>query len=619
MPEFNREGLSESHIAILENRPVSIPATLTLRATENPDDIGYKYPDISERWVDVTWREAKEWIDCVAAGLLSLDVGYEQRLAIAANTRIEWVIADLANNCIGGATTTIYPNTNVEDVEYILADSQSRVAVVENQGILRKVLASVLPADQLQHIILLDGEAGEDPRVITWAELQRRGAEKLAAEPNCVAEASSKITPNTLATLIYTSGTTGRPKGVELTHDNWVYQAASMKTLDLLRGQDDVHYIWLPMSHVFGKDLIVIDMLYNTPSAIDGRVDKIVANLGTLKPTAMCGAPRIFEKVRAAVMTAAPRSGIKGKMSRWAFSVGREAYPYRVAGIPMPRAIAARYLLADKLVFAKFRAKLGGNIRVLISGSAKLSPQVQQWFYSAGLTLQEGYGSTESTAIAFFTWAQQPRFGTVVRICPGNEVKISDDGEILLRGPSISRGYYNNPKANQESYLDGWLCTGDIGYLDDDNFLVITDRKKDLMKTSGGKYVSPQEVEAVVAANVPYLSNVVAVGEGRKYVAAIVTLDRPLLEKWAQKRNIDKPYEELTQLPEIRASIQRGIDRANTHLEKWETVKRFAILDHELDVSSGMMTPNMKVRRRAVVERYIGIVESLYDADIEGE
>lgn len=618
-PAIHREGLSPDAIDLIEHRPDSIGALIDWRVRQEPDAVGWRYPNLYDVWQDLTWSGFRERVHRYAAAFLARGLTSEQRVAIIGSTRIEWILLDLGVNCAGGATTTVYPNTQPDECHYILKDSESVMVVVESPEILARVAGEEGIGPEITTILLMTGEPDPaDARQVSLADFDAQGAAHLAERPDCVREAISETGPQTLATIIYTSGTTGRPKGVELTHDNWIYEAASMKTLDILQ-RSDTHFLWLPMSHVFGKCLVIVDIFHGCVTAVDGRIDHIVSNLAIIRPTLMCGAPRIFEKVRAAVMTSSPRQGIKGKIARWAFATGRQARPYRIAGKRLPRTLAVRYAVADKLVFRKLRDTLGGRIRFLISGSAKLSPQVQEWFYSAGIVIAEGYGMTESTAISFLNPPSAPKFGYVGSVAPGSQVKIADDGEILIKGPGVTRGYHNDPQRTADTLQDGWLRTGDIGELDATGDLRITDRKKDLIKTSGGKYVSPQEVEAVVAANCPYVSQVVAVGEGRKYVSALLVLDRDSLLKWAKKRNIDKDYAELTQLPEIRRSIDRFIDRANSKLERWETVKRYAILDHELSVDSGDVTPNMKVRRQRVIQRYADIVDSLYDADVPAD
>lgn len=608
--------LSAADRQILQNRPTSVGELLERRVRETPDAPGFMYPDKTDRWVTKTFAEFRDWVHQVAAGLQAIGVEPGDRVAIMASTRIEWVLADLANNCIGGVTTSIYPNTTSEDVAYIMSNSGSRFVIAENAELAAKVREHAEFNDQVVKIVIMEGRLpGGDERITTWGALEHLGAARLADQPTCVTEAMAKTGPDTLATMIYTSGTTGRAKGVELTHDNWVYEAASMLTIEAIE-PSDVHFVWLPMSHVFGKCLIACDLAYGCTTAIDGRIDKIVSNLSAIRPTIMCGAPRIFEKVRAAALTSTPRDGVKGKIARWAFKTGRVAYSYRQSGRKVPRALAMRLAVADKLVFTKLREKMGGRIRFFISGSAKLNPQVHNWFNAAGLPLIEGYGMTESTAISFLNDPRDIRVGTVGTPAPGTSVKIAEDGEILIKGPGVSRGYWNDPAKTAETFADGWLRTGDIGVLDAEGFLTITDRKKDVIKTSGGKYVSPQEVEGTITANIPYVSQAVVVGEGRKYVSALLVLDPDQLFKWAKKRKIEGTYAELTRRPEIHASIEKRLAKANERLEKWETVKRFAILDHELSIDDGEMTPNLKVRRQKVINRYAEVVDSLYDADV---
>lgn len=611
---------------ILAQCPPSIAQMLLNRVEATPEGLAFLVPDRKPKgandWERLTWRETGAQITEFAAGLLSLGLQLEQRVAIAASTRFEWIIANLAVACAGGAVTAVYPNTTDHDVLYILQDSGSVMLFAENQAQAAKVqLHDAELYDQIQHIILFDDDrtAQErvDQRVLTWDQLRERGRDYLAQDPECVRATMAQIGPDSLATLIYTSGTTGRPKGVELDQQAFTFIGFSMLTMDLLT-EDDLHYLWLPLSHVFGNCLIAVQLAYGFATAVDGRVDRIVQGLAETKPTLMCGAPRIFEKVRAAVITANPTSGTKSKIAQWAFAVGRESRPYRLAGRPLPKRLAARYALADKLVFSKLKQTMGGNIKYLISGSAKLSPQVQEWFYSAGITIIEGYGSTETTAIAFLTPPQlPPRFGSVGPVSPGLEMKLDDDGEVLVKGPTVFRGYHNAPEMTAEVLEpDGWFHTGDLGEVDADGYLTITDRKKDLIKTSGGKYVAPQKVEIAITANIPYVSQAVALGEGRKYIVALVTLERDALLKWGKNHGHQHAsYEELTQLPEIKASIERFMAKANSRLERWETVKRFAILDHEFSVRDGGVTPSMKVRRAVIAKKYAHVVDSLYDKE----
>ena len=600
---------------ILAGKPATVGEMFYWRVEKTPDKEAFRYLDASERWISITYRQTRERVDRLAAGMLAAGLGYEERVAIASSTRIEWILADFAANLVGGATTTIYPNTASEDFQHILRDSGAVILVAENAEQAAKITEADLK-QQVHHIILLDGEGNGD-NVWSWKHLEQAGDKLLAEQPDAVAEAAGKVTGDTLCTLIYTSGTTGLPKGVELIHRSWVYEAFAVETLKVL-DETKTHYLWLPLSHVFGKALLAAQLGIGFGTAVDGRIDKIVPNLGVVGPEVMCGAPRIFEKVRSAVLLSSPRGGIKGRIARWAFAVGRASREYRLAGKPLPPAMGVAYKLADKLVFSKLKERVGGNIEFFISGSAKLSAQVQAWFYSAGLLVVEGYGLTETSAITCVNLPKAPRFGTVGPAVPGTELKIAEDGEVLVRGPGVMRGYHNDPEKTAEVIIDGWFHTGDIGKLDADGYLTITDRKKDLMKTSGGKYVAPSKVESVIAATIPYLSQVVAVGDGRKYISALLTMDRDNLAKWAARHGKEgMEYSELTQLPELRETIQRYIDDANSKLERWETVKQFAILPQEFSVDDGGVTPNMKIRRAAVAERFADVVAGLYEDEIE--
>lgn len=587
----------------IANRPVSVPAALRDRVAKSSSIEAFRFPDANEQWHSLTWQETLSKVEALANGLLALGLEREQRVAIASGTRIEWILADLAIGFAGGVTTTVYPNTTADEVQYILDHSESRVVIVENVEQLEKMRRTGLEFDSL---ILIDGTA---EGAVSWDDLVAQGEAYAAEHPDALDEIVDSLGLDSLCTLIYTSGTTGRPKGVELTHGNWTYEGTAMDTLDIVT-ENDLQYLWLPLSHVFGKCLIACQIIIGFASAVDGRIPKIVPNLSVVHPTFMCGAPRIFEKVRVAVLTG--NKGIKGQIARWAFGVGAKSRPYRLEGKSMPALLKAQYGLAHKLVFSKLHEKMGGRLRFFISGSAKLNAQVQAWFYSAGLTVVEGYGMTETSAISTLNDPRTPLFGTIGKASPGTEVRIADDGEVLIKGPGVMRGYHKNPEKTAEAIQDGWYGTGDVGEMDAEGNVTITDRKRDLFKTSGGKFIAPQKVEGVIMANCPYLSQIVVLGEGRKYAVALVTMDEPQLLAWGEKRGLKADYAELSQHPDIRESIKGFIDRANERLDRWETVKDFAILDHELTVEDGQVTANMKIRRGKVAETYADVVESLY-------
>ena len=566
-----------------------------------------------ERWVSLSWTQTKNKAHQLAAGLLSLGLEREERVAIACSTRIEWILADLAVMCAGGATTTVYPTTTGDDVAFILADSESKIVFAEDDAQVAKVIDHLDSLPSLVTVVQIEGKVTHE-KVIGWADLEQLGTDYLAANSTAVDDVIAGIEPEHLATIVYTSGTTGRPKGVRLVQDSWTYESVAVEAYDIIN-PDDVHYLWLPLSHVFGKVLITIQLRIGFTTAVDGRIDKIVENLGEVHPTFMAGAPRIFEKVRARVMTTASH-GLKAKIFAWAFKVGRQVAPLRLAGKEPSGPLKVQYALADKLVFSKIKARMGGRIRFFVSGSAALNREVQEWFYAAGLLVLEGYGLTETSAATCVNNPRSTRFGTVGPPLPGSEVKIAEDGEILIKGPGVMRGYHNQPEASAEALQDGWFATGDIGELDDHGYLRITDRKKDLIKTSGGKYVAPQKVEGVLKAVCPYISQVVVHGDGRKYVTALITLDPEAIEGWGSGQNLSSTSAaELAESSEVRDLMQGYIDQANAKLERWETIKRFDILTTEFTVDEGEVTPSLKIRRRAVERKYADRLDALYDKD----
>ena len=595
----------------LSHRAPSVAAMLLEQVAASGSREAFRYRD-DDRWVSLTWTETKDQVYRLAAGLLSLGIQPEDRVAIAAGTRIEWILADLAIMCAGGATTTVYPTTQHEDVAFILGDSDSRVVVAEDGEQVAKVLDHLADLPRLVKIVQMSGRA-DHPAVIGWTDLMTLGSTHLEADPDCLDRVIAGIGPDHLATLIYTSGTTGRPKGVRLAHDSWTYTGVAIEELDIL-DRTDVQYLWLPLSHVFGKALIAIQLRIGFATAVDGTIERIVENLSQVHPTFMAGAPRIFEKVRTKVMTTAAH-GVKGKIFNWAFRVGAKTVPIRLAGRQPTGLLAAQYALADRLVFGKIKDRMGGRIRFFVSGSAALNRTVQEWFYAAGMLVLEAYGLTETSAATCVNNPRATRFGTVGPPVPGSEVRIGEDGEVLVKGPGVMRGYHNLPELTNEVLVDGWFATGDIGELDEKGYLKITDRKKDLIKTSGGKYVSPQKVERVVKAASPYISQVVVHGEGRKYVTALITLDPEATESWAKEQGQDAPYEQLVARPELRTVIERQVASANAELERWETVKRFEILPGELSVDEGEVTPSLKIRRRAVEKKYADVLNSLYDSN----
>ncbi len=601
----------EDEVALKGKRQQSMARMILDRVAATPDQEAFRSP-VGDQWESTTWRQLGDRVRAVAAGLLAQGMRPEDRVAIAAGTRLEWVIADFGVLCAGAATTTVYPSTPAPDVAFILRDSGTRIVFAEDDDQIAKLRAQRADLPDLVKVVTFDGTPDGD-WVIGLPELERLGRDYLAAHPTAVDDAVAAVGPEGLATLIYTSGTTGRPKGVRLVHDNWTYEGEAIRALDLL-WPTDVQYLWLPLSHSFGKVLLSAQLAVGFATAIDGRIPKLVDNLAVVRPTFMAGAPRIFEKVQHRV-TAMAGDGLKRRIFDWAFGVGQRVSAARIAGGEPTGPLRIQHAVADRLVLTKLRERFGGRLRFFVSGSAALSSEVAEFFHAAGTLILEGYGLTESSAASFVNRPDHFRFGTVGHPLPGTQVRIDDEGEVLVRGPGIMRGYHNLPEETAAALTDdGWLRTGDIGELDEEGFLRITDRMKDLIKTSGGKYVAPQSIEILFKAVCPYASEIVVYGEGHPYCTALVALDPEAIVSWAQDNGLGHlSLADLAAHPKVRALIESAVQDVNSRLPRWETIKRFAILPRELSVEEGDLTPSLKLKRRAVISRHRDLLESLYD------
>jgi long-chain acyl-CoA synthetase len=592
---------------------VSVARMFYDRVAASPRTEAFRFPEAGG-WGSVTWEQAAMTVRELAAGLLALGLRPEDRVAIASATRIEWIYADLAVLCAGGATTAVYPTTNSEDAAFILSDSGSRIVFAEDDAQIAKVRERRDQLPDVTRVVTFDGAADGD-WVLGLSDLQALGARYLADHPTAVDDAVAAVGPEHLATLIYTSGTTGRPKGVELPHRCWTYIAAAAETLDLIH-DDDLQYLWLPLAHSFGKMLEAVQLQIGFATAVDGRVDTIVENLPVVRPTMMAGPPRIFEKVHGAVIqTVEAEGGIRLKLFRWAFGVGQEFWRARVEERNPGPVLRAQHALADRLVLSKVRARFGGRIRFFICGAAALSTDIAMWFGAAGLPVLEGYALSETGAGACVADLDRPTPGLVGRPLPGSEIRIADDGEILIRGPLVMRGYHNRPDATAEVLLPGgWLATGDVGELDAEGRLRVTDRKKDLIKTSGGKYIAPQSIEVLFKAVCPLASQIVVHGDGRNYATALISLDPDALARWSRAAGLQATdYATLVADPAVREQVRSCIEELNGRLNRWETVKDFRFLDHDMSVETGEVTPSMKIKRKLIEARYQALLDSMYD------
>ncbi|MFH1463796.1 MAG: long-chain fatty acid--CoA ligase [Pseudomonadota bacterium] len=572
----------------------------------------------NDEWAHITWREVGEKVHLQACGLRALGMENEQRCSIVSATRPEWVTADMAILSAGCATTTIYPNNTPDECSYILQDSGTRVVYVENKAQADKLrgVRGEIPG-VMKLVTFTDGADGD--WVITVEDLEKLGAAWDKEHPEELKAIGDAIESHHLATLIYTSGTTGRAKGVMLTHDCWVYEGEGIDDLDILLPSDR-QYLFLPLAHSFAKVLEITFIRLGIPTVVDGNTDLLVKQLGETNPTFMACVPRIFEKVYNKVVDNAKQGGaVKWAIFQWALSVGRQVSALRQQRKEPTGFLALKNKIADKLVFSKLKALFGGRMRFFISGGAPLSKEIAEFFHAADVLVLEGYGLTESSAATFVNRPESFKFGTVGPALPGTQVRIDDDGEILLKGRGVMQGYYNRPEDSAEAFTeDGWFRTGDIGKVDGDGFLAITDRKKDIIVTAGGKNVAPQNIENTLKARCPYVSQIVLHGDKRNFCSALITINEEMVGKWAKERGLTwNGYAELAAKPEVRGLLQEAIDTLNAELASYESIKKFAILDHDFTVESGELTPKMSIKRKVVENANKALLDGFYEGTVK--
>jgi len=607
------EAEEARYARLLPTAPDSLGAMFLNRVRDTPDREAYRRPDGAGGWTSSTWKQTGDVVQEIAAGLLELGLQPEDRVALASTTRVEWIEADLGVLCAGGATTTVYPTSTPEDVHHILNDSNSVIAIAENAEQLAKLRAG---ESGLKRIVLIDPDGvarTDDDPVLTLERLRELGRARLASEPNAVVEATAAVRPDRLATLMYTSGTTGRPKGVRLRHRGWVYEGLSTLSADMVHA-DDLGYLWLPMSHSFGKTLLASQLAVGHAAAVDGAVDRIITNLPVVKPSTMAAVPRVFEKVHAGIRARVrDEGGAKLKIFNWALGVGLEVSRLQRSGGTPSGMLAVKHRIADRLVFSTVRERFGGRIKFMISGAAPLSPEVAEFLHAVGLLVLEGYGLTETSAGTFVNRPDNFEFGTVGTPFPGTEVKLDTDGEIMIKGPGVMEGYEHLDDATAEVLQDGWFRTGDVGEITERGSLRITDRKKDLIKTSGGKYVAPQSLETRFKVLCPLASQIVVHGDGRNFISALIALDADTVQAWAVGNGMaGRSFAEIAASEPVRAVVQQAIDALNSEVGRWETIKKFEILDRDLTVEAGDLTPSLKLKRRAVEKRYAEVLNGFY-------
>jgi len=570
---------------------------------------------IAGEWRSITHRDLARRVVAVAVGLKELGIRPGDRFSILSETRPEWAIADYACLCAQAADVPIYPTLTAKQTEYILKDSGAIGVFCSTAEQVAKVLEIRGALPTLRHVIVFDAAATRDG-VMTLDELEAKGQAALGKYPRLKEEAIA-ISPDALATLIYTSGTTGDPKGVILSHKNiWSNVQGGLQAMPL--GPTDECLAMLPLSHVYERmvdyTLLAAGVIINYAESFD----KVAANLQEVRPTIVLSVPRLYEKVYARVLeNALSGSGVKRRIFFWARKTGDDWATLRLAGRPIPPGLAIKRKIADRLVFAKLRARTGGRVRFFISGSAPLSAEIAKFFYSAGLPVLEGYGLTETSPVLTLNPLDRPRIGTVGIAFPEVQLKFAADGEILAKGPNVMAGYYNKPEATAEAIdKDGWFHTGDIGEMDADGYLKITDRKKDLIKTAGGKFIAPQPIENQVKLN-KFVANAVLLGDKRKFSILLVVPNFEALEPWAKSQGLGgASRRDLIANSLVQQKLDNEVQGMLSDVARYERPKRIVLLEQDFTIESGELTPTLKVKRRVVEKNYQQAIDRAY-ADAE--
>jgi len=565
-------------------------------------------------WHTLSWRQVGEAVRELATGLLVLGRGKDDAVGILSASRAEWVQADFAIFSAGCRTIPIYPTYPPDLIQYLVNDAGVKTLFVEDAGQLAKVLEVQGKLDGLEQIVVMQGYEGEaSPRIMTWDELRRRGRDNVERLKSDLAGRVAAVRPEDIATIVYTSGTTGPPKGVVQTHGNHISTLESAAKMDTIE-DGATHLLFLPLAHSFARLESFLGVHRGLVTAFAENIDKLRDNLPEVKPDFICSVPRVFEKVYAGVIAKAEAgSPIKRKIFHWALGVGREVSRLQQARKPVPGGLAFKYRLAHKLVFSKLQAALGGRLRFAVSGGAPLSKEIAEFFHAAGILILEGYGLTETCPSLTFNRLQHFKFGSVGQAQPGIEVKIAADGEILGRGGNIAKGYFKKPEATAEVFLaDGWFATGDIGRFDEDGFLFITDRKKDLIVTAGGMNIAPQNIENLLKGD-PFISQAMVHGDKRPYPVAILTLNPEELAKFAKEQGIlNTEPAALAKHPKVVERVARIVEARNGELQSYAKVKKFAILPGDFTVENGLLTPTLKVKRRIITDKHRELLDSLY-------
>ena len=563
------------------------------------------------RWVPLSTAEVGDTIRALALGLRELGLAKDDKLILFSENRPEWPMTDFAVLCLGGVTVPVYTSLMPDQIRYIIDDSDAKIVVCSGLSLWGRLAAVKGALSKVRHFIVMDGPAPEG--TVAMSDVLDKGRAAAGRQPDLFEKLALAVRPGDLASIIYTSGTTGVPKGVMLTHGNLVSNIRTTTEL-IAFGVKDTVLSFLPLSHVLERMTTFAFLSKGCSVAYAESVETVAENLLEVRPQIMVSVPRLFDKIYVKIMDAVlAGSGLKKRIFFWALKTGKKHSACRIEGRTAPAFLRFKNRWARRLVFSKIQAKTGGRVRFFVSGGAPLSKDIAEFFFAIGITILEGYGLTETAPVLAVNTFEALRPGTVGKPIPGIDLKIAADGEIVVRGPNVMSGYYKKEAETREVLVDGWLHTGDIGHLDSDGFLVITDRKKDLIITAGGKNIAPQPIENLLKTAPAVANAVVVVGGSRKFVAALVVPDFDKLTAHAKASGI--PFasrRELVLRPEAVAYIMAGIEKVTAHLAPFERVKKIALLDRDFEVETGEITPTLKVRRAIVEAKYKDIIDALY-------
>ncbi len=585
------------------------------RIAEGGDSVRYMVPG-DHGYTPVTYRQVGEAAREIALGLMRLGLSRGDRVAILSTTRLEWCLADIGATLGGFVSVPIYPSNLPDQVEYILAHSRARAVFVEDESQSGKVAGARSRLPHLSVVVTMTGGADGKDGATTLSALREGGKTYESANPGTLEARMEEIRPEDDLTIIYTSGTTGPPKGVVTRHSNYAFNVTSaLEAVDVPRGS--MFLSFLPLAHSLGRieHFLAFDAM--AVSAFARSLQTVGEDLAAVRPEIMVSVPRLYEKFYARVLAKVEEEGgLKKAIFEWALGVGREASRCRQKGAEPGGFLALKNGIADRLVFRKIRERMGGRLRFFISGGAPLSREIAEFLHAIGVLILEGYGLTETSTVATVNRLERYKFGTVGKALPGTEIRIAADGEILVRGPHIFREYFDDPAATREAIdPDGWFRTGDIGVLDDEGFLRITDRKKDIIVTSGGKNIAPQNIENLLK-NDRYVSQAFVYGDRKKYLTALLTLAPEEIVQWAARQGItERGVEALAKHPEVLRLMRERVEEVNRGLPSFEQVKKFAVLGTDFSQETGELTPTLKVRRKVVVGKYGRILDDLYGKD----